>query len=186
MKRILALVVSLALLLGGAAVSESTDPSQGDDLKRIVEEWSPYGLTVVTEADGTLYFTTRADALGAYGVLRSASQGFERALAEIYGSAVYVAKDNTIYYLSAENSRLLFRLDPITGVSQQALDLGFENAALADSLNGLLVSGLVSSGVYASQLYDPATGALVPSDMTPPLSTTALEPLRPWKPKQAA
>jgi peptidoglycan hydrolase-like protein with peptidoglycan-binding domain len=168
MKRILALALSAVLLMSGAAISESAQSPSGDFLQQVVAQWSPYVLEAVAQAGDTLYFTTVGDANGGTSsVLRSASGGTQRVLAEIDDGAVYVEKDNAIYFLNPTNPRLLMALDLIAGSISQAMDLGFENAALTASLKGLMVSGLVSSGVYASQLYDPAAKALTAADIDP-------------------
>jgi hypothetical protein len=178
MKRILALMVSLALLLGGAAISESAEPSGGDDLKRIVEEWSPYGLAFSGRGGrNPVFHHPRGWEHRAFGVLRSAARGYEHALAEINGDAVYVAKDGAIYYLSGSDSRLLTRWTGNRGIRPGA-GPGFENATLKDSMSGLLVSGLISSGVYASSCMTPRPGRSRPRTSTRPPSIITLELLK--------
>ena len=169
MKKILALAVSLALILSGAALSESagTNPG-GDPITQTVEKWSPYALSVVTEANGVLYFQTQGgDPSNTAPVLRVLENGGEKALSPLYASAVYVEKDNAIYFQSAGNSRLLMALDLASGQIQQAMDLGFDGAALTGTMNGLMAGGLIGKGVYANRLYDPLTKQLVPADIEP-------------------
>jgi peptidoglycan hydrolase-like protein with peptidoglycan-binding domain len=168
MKRILALAFSALMLMGGTAFSQSLPAADASAAARVAEAWSPYGLRVVAETEGKLYFTTQGGPSGDEpAALRAASQAEERLLAEIFDGAVYVERDGAIYFLDGANSALLMALDPATDETRQVMDLGFQDAALTDAMDGLMGGGLIESGVYANRTLDAAAGALVPSDVDP-------------------
>ena len=169
MKRMLALIVAIALLWGGVALSEAVAPSveQPDGL----ESMSGAMPTIVAQAGGKLYYTVPSgdseDAQSAPSALWESENGSAVKRAELYSNAIYIEKDDAIYYLEAEKSSLLMILDLRTGETSKVGSLGFESARLTATLRGLVVSGLIEVGVYASRLYDRQAGVLRPADFDP-------------------
>ncbi|NLE66444.1 MAG: hypothetical protein GX608_03390, partial [Lentisphaerae bacterium] len=112
MKRFFALLVTAALLLTGAALSEGT--TSGPDAFSGVQGM-PY---VVARLDDQLYYTAKYDPAGGEAALDAlwVYQGGEAVkIVDISASAAYVQMDGAIYYLDGEDSALLMALDVTSG-----------------------------------------------------------------------
>jgi hypothetical protein len=165
MKRVLALFVVAALLSGGAALSEVL-PWAGSSGSATTAMPS-----IVAEVGDTLYYTLpsgdAADETSGPNELWSSTGVAPTLRAETYSNAVYVGADDAIYFLSRDNSKLLMALDLKAGSVVKLGNLGFENARLTATPNGLMLSGLVDVGVYANRIFDRAALKLKPSDIDP-------------------
>ena len=184
MKRLIALALCVLLLVPTLGLTASADQQTGMDAYidangRAVcvaagqETVLPFDgvQDIVFANDTVIYLTARTlegtTALFAWSPLLS-TQNSSVLVAAVSGKPVYVAHDNAIYFLSAENPRQLMKCEPrLSGQSTVVRLLPSANCELREAMDGLSVSVGTPGAAYYSRILDAESNMLRPAQFDP-------------------